>query len=325
MTNLKTEQSEFSSDLNSTLPLKHRLENNSDIDLGELWSVVWLHKWTVILITLAFSISSIGYALYLPNVYKSEALLAPAEQESSGLSGMAAQLGGLASIAGVNLGDGGKSDKMTLTLEIMKSRTFLFNFIEKHNLKVPLMAVRKWDRSTNELIYDEDIYDVSSKEWIRDVKAPFKKEPSLQEVYKKFRQIMHIRPDKTTSMVSISIEYYSPYVAKEWVTLLIDAINEEMKQRDLMEAYNSIKYLKLQISKTKIAELNRVMYQLIEEQSKTVMFANVREQYVLQTIDPALVPEIKNGPKRPLICILGALLGGILSVLFVLIRHFSRK
>ncbi|MFT6835400.1 MAG: LPS O-antigen subunit length determinant protein (WzzB/FepE family), partial [Francisellaceae bacterium] len=35
--------------------------------------------------------------------------------------------------------------------------------------------------------------------------------------------------------------------------------------------------------------------------------------------------ELKFGPKRPLIVVLGVMLGGILSILIVLARHFSVK
>ena len=53
------------------------------------------------------------------------------------------------------------------------------------------------------------------------------------------------------------------------------------------------------------------------------MLADVREEYALEVIDPAVVPETKSAPDRALICILGALLGGILSVLFVLLKHYA--
>jgi LPS O-antigen subunit length determinant protein (WzzB/FepE family) len=36
-------------------------------------------------------------------------------------------------------------------------------------------------------------------------------------------------------------------------------------------------------------------------------------------------PEEKSKPKRALICILATLLGGLLAVLVVLIRHYSAK
>ena len=53
------------------------------------------------------------------------------------------------------------------------------------------------------------------------------------------------------------------------------------------------------------------------------MLAQVRPEYVFKTIDPAVVPEEKSEPKRALICVLGTLLGGMLSVLIVLVRHYA--
>jgi LPS O-antigen subunit length determinant protein (WzzB/FepE family) len=45
---------------------------------------------------------------------------------------------------------------------------------------------------------------------------------------------------------------------------------------------------------------------------------------VLKTIDPPQVPEEKAGPKRALIVVLGTMLGGILSMLIVLVRYFTK-
>jgi len=309
--------------------LLQQLVNNTqhkddEIDLAELWRAIWSGKWIIIAVTTLFAIASVVYALSLPNTYKSEALLAPAEAQSGGLSGMASQLGGLASLAGVNLGSG-KTDKTALALEIMKSRAFIFKFIEKYDITAELMASESWDRTTNTLAFNEGIYNPTTKKWLRKVKAPLKAKPSLQESYKAFQKVVSIDKDKASSMVSISIEHYSPYVAQQWVNSLVDAINGEMKTRDLIEANNSIAYLNKQLAKTRVADLQEVLYQLIEEQTKTIMFANVREQYILKTIDPALVPEMKAGPKRALICILGILLGGMLAVMIVLIRYFIVK
>jgi LPS O-antigen subunit length determinant protein (WzzB/FepE family) len=64
---------------------------------------------------------------------------------------------------------------------------------------------------------------------------------------------------------------------------------------------------------------------LVEEQAKTIMFAEVRDEYVFKTIDPAFVPEEKAKPKRALICILGTMLGCMLAMIMVLVRHFFRK
>jgi LPS O-antigen subunit length determinant protein (WzzB/FepE family) len=51
----------------------------------------------------------------------------------------------------------------------------------------------------------------------------------------------------------------------------------------------------------------------------------VKKEYVLKTLDPAQVPDIESGPKRTLIVVLGTILGGLLSILVVLIRYFTKK
>ena len=94
---------------------------NDEIDLRELFTVIWQGKLIVIALTILFAVASVFYAISLPNVYKSEALLAPAEaQQQGGLGALAGQFGGLASLAGVNLGAGGGVDKTQLALEFGK-------------------------------------------------------------------------------------------------------------------------------------------------------------------------------------------------------------
>ena len=305
------------------------MQNNiadDEIDLRELFTAIWQGKWIIIAITTLFAVASVFYAINQPNIYKSEALLAPAEQDKAGgLGALAGQFGGLASLAGVNLGAGGGVDKTQMALEVLKSRQFTSEFIQKHNLLPDLMAVESWNREKNTVIYDEELYIADQNKWIREAELPFKPEPSMQEAYKKFKKVISANINKETGMVTIAIEHVSPYVAQQWVNWLIQDINKTMKQRDVLEANKSTTFLTQQLEQTKIADIRTVLYKLVEEQTKTIMFANVRDEYVFKTIDPAIVPEQKSGPKRALICILGVLLGGMLSVMLVLIRYFVDK
>lgn len=295
---------------------------NDEIDLRELWAAIWQGKLLITVVTAFFAIASVFYALSLPDIYKSEAVLAPVS-EDSGLK-MPGQLGGLAALAGVNIG-GGAGDKTSLALEILKSREFLGRFIQKHDLIMPIMAAKGWSRADNSLVINSDIYDNDSNQWIRDVKPPFEPKPSLLEAHEELLELLSVSQDKETGMVKLAVQHYSPYLAQQWVSLLITAINDEMRQRDLSEAQNSINYLTAQLDKTNIADVRAMLFSLIEEQTKTVMLANVRDEYVFKTVDPAVVAEKKAKPARALICILGVMLGGMLSVLIVLIRYFSKK
>ncbi|MBY6018274.1 Wzz/FepE/Etk N-terminal domain-containing protein [Ferrimonas balearica] len=318
--------SEHPSNYHRDAQFDERLVRDDEIDLRELFSAIWAGKWLIVAITSIFAVASVALALYLPNIYKSEALLAPASSEQAGgLGGLAGQFGGLASLAGINLGGGATIDKTALSMEVMKSREFISQFVRNHELLVPLMAAKGWDAEANKLEWDSEIYDASANRWVRTPKPPRGEEPSSQEAYEAFRDIFQINQDKQTSLVKVSVEHYSPYIAKQWVDWLVEAINLEMKARDLQEAQRSIAYLKNQLAQTRVAEMQTVLYQLIEEQTKTIMFAEVRNEYVFKTVDPAVVAEKRFAPSRALICVLGTILGGFIAMCFVLIRYFVRK
>lgn len=300
--------------------------DDTEIDIREVFFAVWQGKWFVIGITAIFAISSVIFALMQPNIYKSEALLAPAgEEQGGGLSGLASQFGGLASIAGINLGSGGGVDKTQMAIEVLRSRQFAGQFIQKHNILADLIAAEKWDLATNTLTYSEDLYDAKSNVWTREVEKPFKAEPSMQEAFKEFSEVISVNISKDTGMVTVSVEHLSPYVAQQWVDWLVEDINAVMKERDVLEATRSSEFLHKQVALTNVADIRSILYKLIEEQAKTIMFAEVRDEYVFKTIDKAIVSEEKFKPSRALICILGTLIGGFLSTIFILIRYFSRK
>jgi uncharacterized protein involved in exopolysaccharide biosynthesis len=299
---------------------------DDEIDLRELFSVIWQGKWLIIAITAVFAIGSVIFAINQPNIYKSEALLAPADSEQGGgLGALAGQFGGLASMAGINLGGGGGVDKTQMAIEVMKSRQFTSDFIQNHNILPDLMAAKKWNLADNTISYDENLYLFTENKWIREAKLPYKSEPSMQEAYKAFSKIIAVNAGKDTGMVTVSVEHLSPQVAQQWVNWLVADINNEMKQRDVAEANRSKAFLQTQIQQTNVADIRTILYKLIEEQTKTIMFAEVRDEYVFKTIDPAFVPEEKAKPKRALICVLGTMLGGMLAIMLVLIRYFVRK
>ena len=307
-------------------PFGYQAQPGTDeIDLRKLWNVVWRGKWVIIALAFVFAVASVLYALSLPNIYRSEAMLAPANENSGGgLAGLAGQFGGLASLAGVNLGSGG-SDKTTLALEVLKSREFISKFIQKHDLLVPLMAAEGWNRNEDELLIDSDIYDTVHGRWVRESKPPRLSQPSLQESYKEFVKRLSVTQDKTSSFVKISVEYYSPKLSKQWVDNLVEDINLEIKARDVAEAKKSIHYLTGQLVKTSVADMKAVFYQLIEEQSKTVMFAEVRDEYVFKTIDRAVQAEENSRPKRGVIVVLMTILGFMLGLSLVVVLHVLRS
>jgi len=164
--------------LNSNvIPVHQSMNNDDEIDLRELFSVIWKGKWLILLITFVFAVGSVVFALSKPNIYKSSVLLAPAEEESKKMGALASQFGGLASIAGINLG-GGSSNSTALAIATLKSRKFLTNFVNQHDLKIPLFAAESWDLKSGELTLNSELYDVNNKAWLVDVETGETLEPT---------------------------------------------------------------------------------------------------------------------------------------------------
>jgi len=300
---------------------------DDEIDLRELFLVLWDGKVWISAITAAAAAISVFVALSLPNIYESKALLAPkSDGGSGGLSRLAAQYGGLASLAGINLSGvgGGDVSKAALAQEKLKSLSFFTEHLYSEVL-VDLMAVDYWDAATGEIVIDSSVYNQGTSQWIREVSFPRKAKPSTQEAHVAFLAAIALSEDKQSGFVTLSVQHESPVVAKEWAELLIDRINEEIRSEDVGEAEASIAFLEAQREQTSLVSLDEVFAQLIEEQTKTIMLANVSKDYVFDIIDPPVVPELKSKPSRALICVLGTLLGGMLGIVWVLVRHYARS
>lgn len=308
------------------------MENNAlmndqyddEIDLRELFMVLWAGKIKIVAITAVFAVASVIYALSVPNQYKATALLAPAQSSGGGLSGALGQLGGLASLAGVSIG-GGEGSEAQIAQEIMKSWNFIEAFIADNDLAVELFAAEGWRKGSNELKINDDVYDSQNKQWLLENESGVVGPPSSWNLFKTFSERLAVSEDKKSGLVSVSIEYYSPQIAKQWLDMYVSAVNAHMQQRKVDKVTNNINYLQAQIEKTSIAEMREVFYTIIEEQTKNKMVAEASPEYAFVAVSPSMVPEEKSQPKRALICILGTLLGGMLSVLLVLAMHYTRK
>ena len=304
--------------------IQNDTQYDDEIDLRELFGVLWAGSRKIIAITAVFAFVSFIYALSVSNQYKATVLLAPAQSDSSDLSGALGRLGGLASLAGVDIG-GGDSSEAKMAQEIMKSWSFIDGFIADNDLAVELSAVQDWSKGSNELLINDGVYDTENKQWLIENESGVTGPPSSWVLFQAFSERLVVSENKKSGLVSVSIEYYSPQIAKQWLDMYVAAINAHMQQRQMEKVTNNINYLQAQIEKTSIAEMREVFYTIIAEQTKNKMMTEASPEYAFVAVSPSMVPEEKSQPERAFICIIGTLLGGILSVLLVLVMHYARK
>ena len=304
-------------------PMEQLYYHDDEIDLRELFTTLWRGKWIIILLTVVFALAGVFYALSKPDIYKASVLLAPVQDEGRS-GGFGGQLGGLASLAGISLGGGG-TNKTVMAKQVLQSRVFLTDFIHRHNLRVPLMATKAWSMEREEWVIDREVYDPQTGDWLQGENGK-SQAPTDWDMVKKFKEShLSISDDKETGMVTLNIKSQSPTIAKEWAEKMVHDLNEHMREQDVKEAEARIAYLEEKLIETNIAGMQQVFYQLIENETRTVMLANAQSEYIFKTVDPAVVPQERSEPKRVLIAVVATILGGMLGVLVVFVLALIRS
>ena len=153
---------------------KHTNDFDNEIDLRELFFILAQGKWIITCMTAFLLTIGIGYSLLLPNVYQSDALLAPVSPSSSLIGGSLSQYSGLASLAGINLPTGNNDDNSIKAIELMFSLNFFEEYLMPKIFLPDLMAIKSWDDEKNIIIYDDSIFQKSSNTWVRDFSYPQK-------------------------------------------------------------------------------------------------------------------------------------------------------
>lgn len=294
------------------------MDFSDEIDIKEILLVLWNRKRIISIITTISAIFSVLYALSIPNIYKSSALLAPANEEKN-LTSSLGQYSALAGMAGVQL-PANQGNSSTEAIARMKSFDFFsMHFLPFINLE-DLVAAYKWDSKKDLLLYKTELYDTSTNKWVsREII------PSSQEAYAIYLEKFSINENAKTGFVSISMEHFSPDIAKEWLIIIIKNINESMRQENISTSSKSINFLKDQLESTNLEDIRDGISFLLESQMQNLMLASASKSYIYKVINSPIAPERKSAPARSFICMFITFVGFILGCIYALLKGFREK
>lgn len=294
-----------------------------EINISELVAHIWASKGLIIFITMLFAAGSVIYALNTPDKFTSTALLQVQSGTKSSNNNLS-QLGGIASLAGISISSG-NSNKSYYAVETLKSRDFLKHINSFEEVSPNLIAAVGYDFSKNQTVFDDSQYDAKIKKWIRPETKERKTIPSYLEVHENYMKLINITIDKKSGYLKIRFEHYSPEFSFSFINLLINELNLVARQKDINESEMAIEYLLNQLETVDASNVKNSIGQLIDSQIERLMLANVREDYLVSTIDAPFIPEENSYPSRPMIAILGTLMGGILVLFYVMTRYYLDK
>ena len=289
-------------------------------------SVLLNYKKIILLSILLSALVSVFVAKSTPNIYRSSALLEPQQENQTQNSFSSSGMSSLAAVAGIQL-PSASGDRGLYAIETIKSKLFFKHLlqIDSEIILPSLMAIDSYNIVTNTITYDKKIYDQKSQKWIRSVKGNQKKVPSYIEAHDYFLSILEIFKDKKTGYVYIAIDHQSPVFAEYILKLIISEVNTISREREIKESSDAIDYLSLKQYSTNVTSLKSSINKLIEQQLQKQMISNIKEEFLLKTIDPPIIPEVRVRPNRVFICIIGVFFGFILSVFSILVYSLVTK
>jgi uncharacterized protein involved in exopolysaccharide biosynthesis len=267
--------------------------SSDEIDLFELWEIIWSEKWWVVGTALLLGAGGAGYSLWLPPVFEAKVVLSPAQQaQASSASSLLAQFAPIAGIAGV-------SAPPQVGVATLQSVQFAENFIVKNNL-LPIL--------------------------LEGAEGAGVVQPDIRDAIQIFQQsVVKITNDAATGLLNITVSWKDPVVAAEWANAMAKAANETLRDQALAKAERNLAYLNSQLPVTTSVTVQQSIGRLLDQELQTVMLAKGNPEFAFKVIDPAKVPKTRSSPKRAQMTVLATLAGGLLGLLVVFFRRAIRS
>jgi capsular polysaccharide biosynthesis protein len=273
-----------------------REEARDDDDFARLLATLMRRRWWIAG-AIAIGLLAAGSALLvITPLYRSTAVAFPANNKESlgGLSSVLSQFSGVASMAGLDVGDSGNAE----ALAILTSRQFNERFILANGL-MPILFRKYWDASRND--------------WKPNLRRPI----TLWDGYDYFfRKVRSVSEDRKTGLLTVHVDWRDRDQAAQWANLIIAQLNQEMRQHAIDEATDMVAYLHKELDKTDNLALKESISKLIESEIKERALATVRYQYAYHVVDSA-EPADPRHPIKPqprVYLVFGAIAGLILGI-----------
>jgi len=302
----------------------HRfVENADEVTLNDIFSAMRRRFRLIAAITIIVTVAGILYAILAQPTYEAFTVVMPSTGSGGTLGKLGNGLAGAAALAGLDLSS--QDSEKDEYIAILKSRDLAQKFIEAKGI-LPALFPERWDQASKSwhplgtggmrAAISRALASLSGDEGWHQKTDPA---PTTGEALSKFDEIRDIKEDDASGEVKVYFEFRNPELSAEWANAYVALANDLIRQRTIDEASKALNYLNQQVERTSISALRETLYNLVEEQLKTIALANARQDYAFRIIDPAILPERRAWPKRAMTVIIAFMLGAALGTLSALV------
>jgi len=265
--------------------------------LARGWRLFRQHPRLFASLVFAGGIAGLALSYCFTPVYKADATLVPSEEmQALSQNTLLGGLGGIASLVG-----GAQGNKENEAVAVLKSRALTCAYIETNGL-LPILFHNRWDATAHK--------------W-----KPGRKIPTVLDGFRDFDNgIRLIVENQKTGIITISVTWEDPTLAKQWADGLVRMANDRLRSEAIERSSKNLEYLQGASEKTTVTGVKETIYKLMESEIKKQMISVANVDYAFRVIDPTVVPEKKVFPKRTLFSGLGAAVGGIAWLLVAMLK-----
>jgi uncharacterized protein involved in exopolysaccharide biosynthesis len=278
-----------------------RREPEAEMGFRQFVTLIAGQKVSISVIVAAFTLTAVAGLMFVSKKFEAIAVVSPVIDQQGGdkMSSLTSQLGGIAALAGIGTGNGGKRFESIATLQ---SEALTERYMRDNNL-LPVLYAKQWDSKL--------------QAW----KSTTSERPTYWKANRYFKgSIRRVTEDPKTGLVNVSIRWKDPVLAAKWANDLIRMTNDYLRNKAITESERRIAYLTDQAARASSVEVKSSIYSLLESEIKSQTLVRGTDEYALKVIDPAFVPEKPSFPIPVLWIGLGILSGLLASLLFALVR-----
>ncbi|MDA8577344.1 Wzz/FepE/Etk N-terminal domain-containing protein [Rhodobacteraceae bacterium] len=294
---------------------------DDEIDLRELFAALWDGKLLIFIVTCAVFLFSSAYLHRAERSYTVSVTLRPTEDQSSA-GGNLGGLGGLATLAGVQLPSGGATEFITFQA-MLKSQEVASRLFADENLVQRLFA-DEWNEGRKSFLRPAPSTLGNVKRLLEPLLTGEGQgayvAPNAARLAEKITGAVSVSEDKTSGMLKLSIESSKPKLASDLLLALIRETDGFLKERFVISGSEALQFYQQKIAKARSREHREALAKLIATEEQKLMLATRDGPFVVEIMmgpDQSLRP---TSPKSSLILALGLVLGLFLGAAVVLLR-----
>jgi len=300
-------------------------DGNNEIDLRDLLSALWLAKFFILFcVFISIALAS----LYLRNAEREYTVLYKLKAVSGSDDGPdLVNLGGIASLAGINLPSTGIEDFM-----IFKELIFSYEVAEKlfqNKELVKDLFIGEWDVSKNVYAQPQDQYVIAYLRKIKrfltgDGKRVYNP-PNPRRLLEMLKDSVVIFINKDTDFIHMKSESSNPELFKRLIVQAAEVGDKIMRERYMKFSSEPLAFYKEKLRTARSLEHREALAQLIGKEEQKLMLASSGAYFAAEPFIKPTISYLPTSPKWLLILAISLVLGFFSGASIVLLRNFKTK